>query len=153
MRRRRRRLVAVGVALILGAGCRSVSEDGGRQSLPPIPPGSTNFSSYQPEHPFEPSGDGIAERPVFTALGPEGYDVEVRDFLIAPAQPEAKLAIDGAAVFEVRQGFGEATVGQGKIALRPGTVFTVDDGESLWLTTGGQPLALRTWIVVPRGER
>lgn len=147
-----RRCVAVGAALILGAGCRSISDGGGRHSLPPIPPGATNFSDYQPEHPYEPSGEGVAERPVFSAPSDEGFSVEVRDFLISPRNPEAPLTLADAAVFEVRQGSGEARVGKKKITLLPGTVFTVSTGESLHVTASGEPLALRTWIVSPRKE-
>jgi quercetin dioxygenase-like cupin family protein len=149
MLRRWRRFVAVGAALILGAGCRSVSNEGGRHRLPPVPPGATDFSDYQPDHPYEPSGEGVAERPVFSAPSDEGFSVEVRDFLISPKNPEAPLTLFGAAVFEVRQGSGEATVGKEKITLLPGTVFTVNVGESLHVTASGEPLALRTWIVWP----
>jgi hypothetical protein len=148
-----RRFVAVGAALILGAGCRSLSDGSGWQSLPPAPPGAMNFSDYQPEHPYEPSGEGVAERSVFTAPGGPGYSVEVRDFLISPRNPEAPLTLFGAAVFEVRQGSGEATVGKEKITLLPGTVFTVSTGESLHVTASNEPLALRTWIVWPGRKR
>jgi mannose-6-phosphate isomerase-like protein (cupin superfamily) len=159
MLRRLRRLVVVGAALILGAGCRTVSNADGSHGLPPAPPDTTDFSDYEPDHPFEPTKPGVAERSVFTAPSDEGhtveYTVEVRDFLVAPAQPEADLAITlaDAAVLEVRQGSGEATVGKEKIELRPGTVFTVDAGEPLWLTTRDEPLALRAWIVSPGGEQ
>jgi len=152
MRRRLRRLVAVGGALILGAGCRTVSDKGAMHGLPPPPPGPTSFSDYQPDHPYEPSGKGVAERSMYSTASPEGYDVVVRDFLVSPIQAKAELAIAGAAVLEVRQGSGEATVGEREIDLQPGTVFTIGDGESLWLSARGEPLALRAWIVSPRGE-
>jgi len=148
----------VGVALILCVGCRTVSEKGGLNPLPPVPPDATNFSDYEPDNPYLPTGKGVAERSVFTASNlEEGYSVEVRDVLVSPAQP-AEISLAGAAVLEVRQGSGKATVGdqhkqdKKEIELSPGTVFTVDDGEPLWLTAYGEPLALRTWVVSSGGE-
>lgn len=161
MRRRgRRRLVVVGVALILCAGCRTVpvSERSGSNSLPlppPVPQDGTNFSDYEPKHPYLPTGPGVAERSVYTDHDLKGYAVEVREVLVSPAQPDAELVIAGAAVVEVRQGSGTATIGeQGgqKIKLSPGTLFTVDQGARLWLTAVGEPLALRTWIVSVGGK-
>jgi hypothetical protein len=140
------------VVLILGAGCRTAFEEGGKHGLPPAPPGTTDFSDYQPIHSFEPSGSGVAERTVYFAPSDEGYAVEVRDFLVSPEQPEAKLALAGAAVLEVRQGAGEATVRERRIGLRPGIVFTADAGEALRVTARGEPLTLRTWIVSPGQE-
>ncbi len=149
---RRWLLVAVGGTLILAAGCRTVSDQASTQALPPIPPGATNFSDYEPDHPYGPSGDGVAERWVFTAPSDEGYTVEVRDFLVSPRQPKATLALAGAAVLEVRQGSGEGTVGEEKVELRPGTVFTVDTGTPLYVSASDEPLALRAWIVSAGGE-
>lgn len=153
MLRRRRRLVAVGVALILGAGCRSVSDEGGRHGLPPAPPGTTKFSDYEPDHPYEPWGEGVAGRSMFFTPSDEGYTVEVRDYLVSPRNPESFVRLDGAAVLEVRQGSGAAKVDGEKILLSPGTVFTVDTGKKLYVTANEEPLALRTWIVSAGGGR
>ncbi|HKV11318.1 MAG TPA: hypothetical protein VJ725_24460 [Thermoanaerobaculia bacterium] len=144
MLRRCRRLVAVGAALILVAGCRT-----------PAPPGPPKFSNYKPVFPYGPLKDGVAERSVSTLPGP-GYDVAVRDFLVSPRNPEAALTLAGAAVFEVRQGSGEATIKRAKetekIVLSQGTVFTVNAGESLNVTAIGEPLALRACIFSPGGK-
>src|SRR5688500_18297145 len=103
MLRRSRRLVAVGVALILGIACRTASDAGGRQALPPPPPGTMHFSDYEPEHPYEPSKEeGVFERSDFTAPSGEGYTVEVRDYLVSPARPNAPVPLPGAALLEVR---------------------------------------------------
>jgi len=162
MLRRWRRVVAVGVALILDTGCRSVSDEGGRHSLPPAPPGTTDFSDYQPDNPYEPSGDGVAERSVFTSPSDQGYAVEVRDVMVAPGKPQVWVRLDGAAVLEVRQGSGEATMikepgceepeCEEKVELYPGFSFTVDAGKKLRVTASDEPLELRTWIVSAGGE-
>ena len=151
MLRRSRRLVAVGVALIMSAGCQSVSDGGGRL-LPPALPRGPDFSEYGPDHPYESPKDGVAERSVFTASSGEGYNVEVRDFLVSPAQPKAHVVLAGAALLEVREGYGKATAGERKLDLRPGTVFTVGQEEQLYITEHREPLALRTWIIKPRGQ-
>lgn len=145
MLRRWRRLVAVGVALILGAGCRT-----------PAPPGPPKFSDYKPSLlAYGPLRNGVAERLVPTDSPPlSGYDVEVRDFLVSPKNPGAAINLANAAVLEVRQGSGEATVKRAteteKIVLLQGTVFTVNARESLNVTAIGEPLALRSWIFKPR---
>jgi len=140
------RLTGIWAALIVAAGCHTVSDEGGKRALPLPLPEITRYSDYQPDRPFVPSRNGVAERSVFTAASGEGYAVEVRDLLISPRQQGADLAIAGGAVVEVRQGAGEATVGERKIELRPGTVFTVGEGEPLHVTARGEPLALRAWI-------
>lgn len=161
MLRRWSRLLVVGAALILDAGCRSASDAGGRQSLPPAPPGTTKFSDDQPKNPYEPWGEGVLQRWAFTAPSDEGYTAVVRDFLVSPRKPKTLVRIGGAAVLEVRQGWGKATVGEGaacegtacekKVELSPGATFTVDAGKALHITANGGPLALRAWII-PAGE-
>ena len=152
MLRRSRRFVAVAVVLILGTGCRTAFEEGGKHGLPPAPPGTTDFSDYEPIHPYLPSGNGVAARSMYTTASQEGYGVEIRDFLVALTYPDADLGLSGAAVLEVRRGAGEAVVGEQRIELRPGVVFTADAGQSLRITARGEPLALRTWIVAPGTE-
>lgn len=123
--------------------------------LPPPPPGEVHFSEYQPDNPFLPWKDGVAGRSVYKTDEPEhpgGLEVEVRDFLVASAWSDAELAIGGAAVFEVRQGSGEAKVDGKTIELHPGTVFTVSEGEKLQVIPGSEPLTFRTWIVSPGGK-
>ncbi|MEA2561588.1 MAG: hypothetical protein QOH06_3092 [Acidobacteriota bacterium] len=146
MVRRLRRLVAIGVVLIAGAGCRTIS-DGGGHPLPTPPPESTNYSDYEPTHPYEPSGEGVAERSEFLSSSLQGYSVEVRDFLVSPTQSEADLGIGGAALLEVRQGSGKASVGKRAIKLYPGKIFTLNEGERLIIRAYREPLALRTWII------
>jgi hypothetical protein len=154
MARRWRRLVAVGVALILSIACRTASDAGGRQPLPPPLPGTTHFSEYEPEHPYKPSKEeGVFERTDFTASSLKGYDVEVRDFLVSPERPKAPVPLPGAALLEVRQGSGTAKVHGKEIALRPGVVFMVGRGEPLFVTASDEPLALRTWIVIMEEAR
>ena len=148
---RLRRLVAVGVALIVGAGCQTVPDAGGRAPLPPPPP-DPHYSDYEPENPYKPAGEGVAERSVFSASSGKGYGVEVLDFLVSLTKPEALVPLRGAALLEVQQGSGEAKVGERTFALRPGTIFTVNQGERLHVTARGGPLALRTWIVKPGAE-
>lgn len=163
MLRRWRRVVAVGVALVLGAGCRSTSEQGGEHGLPPVPPGATNFSDYEPDNPYEPWGEGVAKRTTFTAPSGEGYIVEVRDYLVSPKYPKALVHIEGGAVLEVRQGSGVATVvkepegveevGEEPVGeaveLYPGATFTMDAGKTLYITASTEPLSMRSWIVSP----
>lgn len=118
--------------------------------LPPPPPGDVSFSDYQPDNPFLPWQDGVAGRSVYKTSETEhqgGLEVEVRDFLVASAWSDAEKAIAGAAVFEVRQGSGEAKVNGKTIVLRPGTVFTVSEGETLQVIPGGEPFTFRTWII------
>lgn len=154
MLRRLRQLVVVGAGLLLSTGCRTAFEEGGKHGLPPAPPGTTDFSDYEPNQSYEMTRPGVAERSMYkTTASQEGFDVEVRDFLVAPAYPAVPLALDGAAVLEVRQGSGKATVGERKVEVRPGTIFTVDEGNSLRLTAQGEPLVLRAWIVSPGNPR
>src|SRR5262245_64639887 len=119
MVRRSRRLVAVGVALILGAGCRTASDAGGAQPLAPPPPETAHYSDYEPNHPYKPSKeDRVFERSNFIASSGEGYRVEIRDFLVSPARPQAPIPLSGAALLEVRQGSGTANLRGEEIALR-----------------------------------
>lgn len=138
----------MGVALILSGGCRTAFEEGGKHALPPIPP-DKGFSDYKPDHPYLPLGNGVAKRSVFTTTSPAGLAIDVQDFLVAPGHPAVDLALAGGAVLEVRQGTGEAVVGEEKIELRPGLVVTVGAEEFLRITARGEPLALRAWIASP----
>ena len=138
--------------MILCSGCQTVPKVGGRQALPPVPPGTTQLSDDKPDHPYEPWGEGVAGRSMFTSPSDEGYTVEVRDYLVSPLNPEALVRLDGAAVLEVRQGAGAAKVDGEKIMLSPGSVFTVDIGKNLYVTANDEPLALRTWIVTAGGK-
>jgi mannose-6-phosphate isomerase-like protein (cupin superfamily) len=154
MLRRWHRLVVVGVALILGGGCRTVSDEGAMHDLPPPPPGTEHYSDYKPINPFVPSQSGVATRSVYKTDEAEhpgaGLAVEVRDFLVASEWSNAEQAIRGAAVFEVRQGSGEAKVDDKTIELHPGIVFTVSEGEALQIIPGSEPLTFRTWIISPK---
>jgi hypothetical protein len=145
-----RGLSVAGVALVIGVGCRTAFDAGGKHGLPPARPEATNFSSYQPAAPLVVSKNGVATRSVFTAASGEGYEVEVRDVLVSPREPAVDLEVSGGAVVEVRQGAGEATAGGRTTELRQGTVFTVAEGEPLRLSARGGPLALRLWIARAR---
>jgi hypothetical protein len=121
------------------------------RALPPPPLGAAHYSDYQPAHPFLPWQGGIATRSVYKTNETEhpgaGLAVEVRDLLISTTQPETVFALDGAAVLEVRQGSGEAMVGGQSLELRPGTVFTVGEGEPLRVIPHSEPITFRSWIV------
>ncbi|HEX4959450.1 MAG TPA: hypothetical protein VF173_01330 [Thermoanaerobaculia bacterium] len=124
-------------------------------ALPAPPPGAAHYSDYQPAHPFLPWQDGVARRLVYKTDAIEnlgGLAVEVRDFLVSSMQTKSIFALDGAAVIEVRQGSGEVMVGEQKLKLLSGTVFTVGKGEPLSVISHGEPITFRAWIVSPGGQ-
>ena len=130
-------------------GCKT-TDNGGKSGLPPPPPDATNFSDYAPEAPLTPTRDGLAERKVFTSESVDGYVVEVRDFLISPKQPSVVVPLAGGAVVEVRDGVGNASIGDRKLEIQRGTVLTVNEGEQLVIAARGEPVTLRTWIARAR---
>jgi len=148
----RRGLSLFAVLLLLcTASCQTTADGRGKSGLPPPPPDATNFSDYQPQMPFLPTTNaGVARRQVFQTGSGEGYAVAVEDFLISSKAPSATVPLAGAAVVEVRDGAGQATVGERHIELQRGTVFTVAEGESLAISPKGEPVTLRTWIVRSR---
>jgi hypothetical protein len=138
------------LALALSGGCIAY-EAGGRHGLPPAPPGTQDFSDYKPDQPYSLSKPGFAERSIYSSTASsEGYGVEVRDYLVAPSLPDETLDLEGGAVLEVREGTGEAFVGERRVELHPGVVFTADVGQLLRVIASGKPLALRIWIVAAR---
>src|SRR5689334_7024938 len=100
MTRRWRSLVAIG-GMILCAGCQTIPTVDEGQALPPAPPDATQFTDYEPDHPYEPWGEGVASRLMYTTPSDEGYTVEVRDYLVSPRKPDALVPLEGGAVLEV----------------------------------------------------
>jgi len=135
--------------LFCAAGCQT-TDNGGKVGLPPPRPDATNFSDYKPDAPLTPTRDGLAERSVFTSDSGDGYVVEVRDFLISPKQASVVVPLNGGAVVEVRDGAGNATVGDRRMEIQRGSVLTVNEGEQLVITAKGDPVTLRTWIARAR---
>jgi len=119
-----------------GEGSRGVS------LLPSPPPERMQISKSQSETPFVQAGAGALARSSF-ATSVAGYAVEVRDFLVGPAQNAVSVDMTGAAVFEVRDGTGTVTIGEKTAAVSMGATFTVSEGEKLRIEARGGPFVLR----------
>ena len=128
------------LVLILVSGCGEGSR--GVALLPPPPLERMQISKSQSENPFVQVGAGPLARSSF-ATSVAGYAVEVRDFLVGPAQKAVSVDMTGAAVFEVRDGAGTVTIGEKTAAVSMGATFTVSEGEKLRIEAHGGPLVLR----------
>jgi hypothetical protein len=128
---------------LLFAAC-ATGDSGGRALLPP-PSSDAKSSPYMPDRPYRPAEGGAAARDVFRTDSGRGYTIQVRDYL-APLDRSVTIAFNGAAVVEVRHGSGEASIAGTARKIEGGSVFTVDDGQSLHVTARGEPLMLRAWI-------
>src|SRR5882672_1383682 len=106
-------------------------KSGATGPLPPPPPDQMKASDYQPQKGFVQVSPGLATRSVFvvepTAKDP--YHVDVQDILVAPGKEAVSVPLQGAAILEVRDGSGTATIGQKSQELGAGTTFSVAEGE------------------------
>ncbi len=115
--------------------------------LPEVAAGDTNFSQYQPAKPYIGEAQGGFTRTVFEAQGPPGFQVEVRDVMIAPGK-KAEPRWPGAAFLEVRGGAGTLVVDGKKQELAQGATVAIAQGQALTLeATAGQPLTLRVQLL------
>lgn len=149
--------IAIGCLIISGwlAGCASRPKDERvNQTTPALPPVSTDaksFASYQPAKSYAAIGTSLLGRTVFEGDGPPGYRIEVRDWKVSAGKQTGAITVPGAAFFEVRSGEGSlSTVGQ-KTDLKPGSTFSISQGQQFELTSNGSlPLSLRLYLVTPR---
>lgn len=135
--------LAAPLVLVLLSGCGTDSR--GVALLSPPPPEKIQFSKYEPANPYVQLEAGPLARSSF-ATTEAGYAIEVRDFLVGPAQKSVHVDIDGAAVFEVRDGTGVARIGDKTQMLAMGAKFSVSEGEKLWIEARNGPLVLRAHV-------
>jgi mannose-6-phosphate isomerase-like protein (cupin superfamily) len=137
------------LAVISQSACqRSTSKATGL--LPAPKPEEIRASDYQPQNPFVQSSPGLMTRTVFAVEPGKGapYHVDVMDLLISPGQQAVDVPHAGAAVFEVRDGGGMATVAEKSQEVNEGSTFSVGDGEPLKFASKGQgPVTLRAYVV------
>jgi mannose-6-phosphate isomerase-like protein (cupin superfamily) len=118
--------------------------------LPAPKPEEIKASDYQPQNPFVQSSPGLMTRTVFVVEPAKGapYHVDVMDLLITPGQQAVEVPHAGAAVFEVRDGSGVATVAEKSQEVGAGSTFSVGDGEPLKFASKGEgPVTLRAYVV------
>jgi len=101
-------VVPVALLAMPVSGCGEGSR--GVALLPPAPSERMAISESQPENPFVQMEGGPLARSSFAAIV-SGYAIEVRDFLVGPAQKAVSVNVNGATVFEVRDGMGAVTIG------------------------------------------
>jgi len=133
-------VVPVALLAMPVSGCGEGSR--GVALLPPAPSERMAISKSQPENPFVQMEGGPLARSSFAAIV-GGYAIEVRDFLVGPAQKAVSVNVNGATVFEVRDGMGAVTIGDKTAAVSMGATFTVSEGEKLRIEARGGPLILR----------
>jgi hypothetical protein len=146
MEMRSRVVVLLGLLGVVTIGCGEGSR--GVALLAP-PPERMQVSPYQSDRPFVATTAGLAARSTFTAAE-DGYRVEVRDVLIAPGQKAVEVEMPGAAIFEVREGGGVATIGRREAPLVMGAMFTLSQGEKARVEARGGPLILRAHVFTTR---
>jgi quercetin dioxygenase-like cupin family protein len=131
-----------GVTVGCGEGSRGVA-------LLPPPPERLQLSQYQPDKPFVGTAAGPAGRSTFT-VAEDGYQIDVRDVLIAPGQKAVDVEMPGVAILQVREGGGIATIGGRERQLTMGAIFTVSEGEKARVEARGGPLILRAHVFATR---
>ncbi|HLW51498.1 MAG TPA: hypothetical protein VKW06_01545 [Candidatus Angelobacter sp.] len=141
-------LIALSLFCLL-SGCQSWSERGakGLGTLPPAGPNETNFSPYQPAHPYQQLAKGLLGRKLHE--GKEGTAaVQVHDFLVGPRQKTDSYSLSAASIFEVRSGTGTMRLGENSQQIGPGTVVPVGASQAFSIENQGElPIAIRVTAV------
>jgi hypothetical protein len=109
------------------------------------PPERIQLSQSRADRPFVATPAGLAERLTFTATD-DGYRIDVRDILVAPGQKAVDVEMPGAAIVEVREGGGIATIGGRERPLTMGATFTLSQGDRARVEARGGPLILRAHV-------
>ncbi len=112
--------------------CESWTQRGakGVGLLPKASAEETNFSQYQPQKPYAQLAPGVLTRTLFEASSGQGYRVEVRDLLVGPRKHTESASLPGTAVFDIRSGTGLIVIGGKLQDLKPGSTFTVPEGNA-----------------------
>jgi len=131
--------------LVLSAfliGCKGWSQRGakGVGTLPPASPNETQFSPYQPAHPYQQLTKGLLGRKLYSASLEAGAVVEIHDFLVGPHEVSDSYTLQAAAIFEVKSGSGLLRLGDKPLKIETGTVVPVP---------GAQPFAIESQTDVP----
>ena len=114
------------------SGCQSWSERGakGEGTLPKASPGETNFSSYQPTHPYQQITKGLLGRKMYETSAQAGVVIEVHDLLVGPNQRTDSYALEAPAIFEVKSGSGVMKLGDKSQQIQAGTVLTLSAAQA-----------------------
>lgn len=142
MKTRPRALALLGLLTVVTIGC---GEGARGVALLAPPPERMQLSQSQPDRPFAATPGGPAVRSTFTATE-DGYRIAVRDILLAPGQKAVDVQMPGAAIFEVREGGGVATIGGRERQLTMGATFTLSQGDTARVEARGGPLILRAHV-------
>ncbi|HEV2964658.1 MAG TPA: hypothetical protein VG649_22710 [Candidatus Angelobacter sp.] len=139
-------LFVVLIAATSQTGCKSWSERGakGVGLLPQASPNETQFSSYQPAHPYQQLTTGLLGRKLHATPPEAGMPIEVNDFLVGPNQKTADYTLPSLAIFEIRTGTGQLKVGGQARKIATGMTFEV---------AAGQPFTIENESEVPIGIR
>ena len=133
-----------GLAFAVVTGC-SLFDSRGVALLERPPAERMKIVAAQPEKPFGLVAGGPYARSSFSALDGD-YAVEVKDFIVAPAQKTVDVELAGAAVFEVREGAGTVTIGDRTTPVAMGARFIVSEAEKLRIEASDRPMILRAHI-------
>ena len=139
-----RSLLVLTAALVLSIGCAGARGGRALVAAPPEP------SDYQPPNALTQRATGLLGRAVFRTPDGDPYRVELEDVLVQPSSSPVSLALEQAAVIEVRSGEGDATAGERRIELKQGTTFAVSAGERLSVQPRGGPVSLRVVSIAGR---
>jgi hypothetical protein len=135
-------LVLLGVLTVVTIGC---GEGARGVALLGQPPERVQFSQSQPDRAFVATPAGFAVRSAFTTTE-DGYRIDMRDILVAPGQKAVDVELPGAAIVEVREGGGIATIGGRERQLTMGATFTLSQGDRVRVEARGGPLILRAHV-------
>jgi mannose-6-phosphate isomerase-like protein (cupin superfamily) len=124
------------------SGCKRRAK--GLGTLPQPPPDQVKYSDYKPDKPFEQIAPGVAARTLYSTDESNQYHVEIRDILIGPRQKASNIQLEGAAVFEVRQGNGLVVTGEKRQTVAESSTFALSEGEPFNFENSGEnPVAVR----------
>lgn len=138
------------VLIMLLVGCKGWSQRGakGLGTLPSAPPGETNFSPYQPAHPYQQLSKGLLGRKLYSASLEAGGVVEIDDFLVGPHQVTDSYQLDATAIFEVKSGGGLLRLGDKTQNIETGTVISVPAAQRFSIESQSDlPIAIRVEIL------
>lgn len=95
--------------------------------------------------PSPPQSTFVGPEPIGGVLPAAAYQgaTDQLDLNLAAGSEPARINLDRAAILEVLEGRGMATVNETSTALTPGTMLTVSAGEGVAVRVDTQPVILR----------
>jgi hypothetical protein len=121
--------------LLLGLPCRAATQQ---------PPSASREYTQVAE------GVLASSAPLFVTDSIPRYHLEIRDFIIGPNKSAPRVPIEGFAVFELRAGMIETTIGGKAVRRETGNIWLVPARTALAVRNLGEVAILRATVLVPR---